>query len=70
MRHFINRYGLTVLFCLCCVCSYALTPSSPKATPKKAVSIKRAKTSSNLQAAMERYLQDAKDKIAAREGGL
>ena len=61
MKHFINRYGLTVLFCLCGLYSYALTPASPKATPKK-TAIKRAKTNSSLKAAMEDYLQDAKDK--------
>ena len=62
MKHFINRYGLTVLFCLCSLCSYALTPISPKEASKKAVSIKRAKTNASMGAAMEKYLQDAKDK--------
>ena len=62
MKRFFNRYGLTVLFCLCSLCSYALTPISPKEASKKAISIKRAKTNASMGAAMEKYLQDAKDK--------
>ncbi|MCR5850036.1 MAG: hypothetical protein K6G92_04915, partial [Bacteroidaceae bacterium] len=61
MKHSFNRYGLAVLFCLCGICSYAMVPDSPNASPKK-TAIKRAKTNSNLQAAMENYLQDAQEK--------
>ena len=61
MKHFFNRYGLTVLFCLCGLCGYATTSGSPKTAPKK-MAMKRAKTNSNLQAAMENYLLDAKEK--------
>ena len=60
-KHFLIRYSLIVLFCLCGVCSYAMAPGSSKASPKK-TAIKRAKTSSNLQAAMDSYLQDAQEK--------
>ena len=61
MKHFINRYGLSVLFCLCGLCSYALAPTSPKETSKKTVSIKRAKTDKKLEAAMDKYLKAAAD---------
>lgn len=60
MNHFINRYGLTLLLCLCSV-GNTLTPASAKANTKKATSIKRAKASSSLDAAMEKYLQAAKE---------
>lgn len=62
MKHSFNRYGFTVFFCLCVLISYAVTPIVPNAAPKKASSIKRAKTSSVLETAMGNYLQDAKDK--------
>ena len=62
MKHLINRYGLTVLFCLCGLFGYALAPASPKANVKKTTSIKRAKTNSKLTEAMDKYLQAATDK--------
>lgn len=58
MKHFIFRYGLTVLFCLC---GFALTSASAKSTGKGTTSLKHAKPDSRLNAAMENYLQAAKD---------
>ena len=58
MKHFIFRYGLTVLFCLC---GFALTSASAKSTGKGTASLKHAKPDSRLNAAMENYLQAAKD---------
>ena len=58
MKHIIFRYGLTVLFCLCGV---ALTGASAKSTGKGTTSLKHAKPDSRLNAAMENYLQAAKD---------
>ena len=58
MKHFFFRYGLTVLFCLCGV---ALTSASAKSTGKGTASLKHAKPDSRLNAAMENYLQAAKD---------
>ena len=48
MRHFFFRYGLMALLCFCCVGSFA--------------ALKRAKPKKALNAAMEQYLQGAKDK--------
>jgi len=61
MKHILNCYGLTVLFCLCGLYIYASAPASPEATPKK-TAIKRAKVNSSLKVAMDDYLQDAKEK--------
>ena len=58
MKHFIFRYGLTVLFCLC---GFTLTGASAKSTGKGTASLKHAKPDSRLNAAMENYLQAAKD---------
>ncbi|MBP3711109.1 MAG: serine hydrolase [Bacteroidaceae bacterium] len=58
MKHFIFRYGLTVLFCLCGV---ALTSASAKSNAKETASLKRAKPDSKLDAAMESYLQAAEN---------
>lgn len=60
MKHFIFRYGLTVLFCLC---GFALTSASAKSTGKGTASLKHAKPDSRLNAAMENYLQAAKDQM-------
>ena len=62
MKHFFNRCGLALLFCLAGLCCYALAPSTPKPAQKKAITLKRAKANGKLELAMERYLQDAKDK--------
>ena len=61
INHLICLCGLIALLCLCCPNGNAAMPSSPKAAVRKAVTMKRAKPQSDMQAAMERYLQGAKD---------
>ncbi|MBP5631131.1 MAG: serine hydrolase, partial [Bacteroidaceae bacterium] len=61
VKHLTCFCVLIALLCLCCLNGNAAMPSSPKAAVRKAVTMKRAKPQSDMQAAMERYLQSAQD---------
>ena len=61
MKNFIKHYGLAVLFSLCGLFGGTQAFAASKATSPKAVSLKRAKTSKGMEAAMDKYLQAAKD---------
>lgn len=61
LKRFVSRYGLIALLALCCLNVAAQEPSSP-ATDAKTTSIERAVPDEALSAAMEKYLQSAKDK--------
>ena len=61
VKHLTCFCVLIALLCLCCLNGNAAMPSSPKATVRKSVTMKRAKPQRDMQAAMERYLQSAQD---------
>ena len=61
-RRCVLRYGFFVLSAFCCLIGGAQEPDRLNATTVKTVSIKRAESDDDLNAAMERYLQSAKDK--------
>ena len=61
LKRFVSRYGLIALLALCCLNVAAQEPDSP-ATDAKTTSIERAVPDEALSAAMEKYLQSAKDK--------
>ena len=61
LKRFVSRYGLIALLALCSLNVAAQEPDSP-ATDAKTTSIERAEPDEALSAAMEKYLQGAKDK--------
>ena len=61
LKRFVSRCGLIVPLAFCCLNAGAQEPGSP-ATDAKTASIERAEPDEALSAAMEKYLQSAKDK--------
>ena len=61
LNRVLSRCGLVVLFALCCLSGVAQEAGSQEATSVK-TSLERAEPNERLNAAMDKYLQGAKDK--------